>query len=240
MTSPSLPLPDLPDGLTVDDLAFAERGGLLPAVVQHAEDGRVLMVGHQDRAALIATLESGLATFFSRSRGRQWTKGETSGHTLRVVQVAVDCDRDTVLLRCLPAGPACHTGADTCFDHAPPPDAPSGGETPPPDAPSAGETPPPDTPSAGFLTELDALVAQRRAERPHGSYTTQLFDAGTRRIAQKVGEEGVETALAAVALEDAELLGESADLVYHLLVLLRSRGLSWSDLEAVLHQRHTG
>lgn len=217
MTGPDTPrctpVPLLPAGLTPADVDFAKGDGLVPGVVQHARTGQVLMVGYLDRDALAATLETGLATFFSRSRGRSWTKGETSGNVLRVEAVEVDCDRDTLLLHVAPAGPTCHTGDPTCFG---------------PDA----------RPVGSFLHELDALVGSRYAERPDGSYTTRLFEGGVRRIAQKVGEEGVETALAAVAQEDDDLLGESADLLYHLLVLLRSRGLGLDDVERVLRARH--
>lgn len=201
-----------PDGLTVDDVDFAKAGGLVPGVVQHALTGQVLMVGFLDRSALETTLSTGLATFWSRSREEQWTKGETSGNTLAVRSVEVDCDRDTLLLHAVPAGPTCHTGDKTCFGrHARP---------------------------GSFVHELDAVVASRHQERPEGSYTTRLFDGGVRRIAQKVGEEGVETALAAVVQADEDLLGESADLIYHLLVLLRSRGLGLGDVERVLRERH--
>lgn len=205
-------------GLQPEDLDYAKGQGLVTGVVQHASTGAVLMVGHLDEAAVRATLGTGLATFRSRTRGTQWTKGETSGNVLRVTSVDVDCDRDALLLRALPAGPTCHTGDETCFD------AGRGAVTEP--AP------------ASFLAELDALVAARREELPEGSYTTTLFTAGVRRVAQKVGEEGVETALAAVAQDDAELLGEAADLVYHLLVLLRSRDLGLADVERVLRLRH--
>lgn len=200
-----------PDGLGVADVDFAKSGGLVPGVVQHARTGQVLMVGFLDEGALRQTLETGLATFFSRSRGERWTKGETSGNTLAVEAVEVDCDRDTLLLHAIPAGPTCHTGDDTCF----------GAEALP----------------GSFVHELDAVVAGRHQEMPGGSYTTLLFEGGVRRIAQKVGEEGVETALAAVAQDDEDLLGESADLVYHLLVLLRSRGLGLADVERVLRRR---
>ncbi|MCE0487751.1 bifunctional phosphoribosyl-AMP cyclohydrolase/phosphoribosyl-ATP diphosphatase HisIE [Ornithinimicrobium sediminis] len=206
--------PVLPDGLTVEDLAFDKQGGLVPGVVQDLRTGQVLMVGYLDRAALRATLETGLATFHSRSRGTTWTKGETSGNTLTVERIEVDCDRDTLLLHCTPAGPTCHTGAVSCFSQQQPP-------------------------AASFVTTLDEVVAQRRAELPTGSYTTSLFEAGVRRVAQKVGEEGVETALAAVVEDDAALLGEAADLVYHLLVLLRSRDLGLADVETVLRERHS-
>jgi len=197
------------NGLAWDDLAWSKQDGLLPAIVQDADSLRVLMLGYMDRAALEATLAGGRVTFFSRSRERLWTKGETSGHHLDLVSVEADCDGDTLLVRARPAGPTCHRGTSSCFRDAP----------------------------AQALHALDALIAQRHAERPEGSYTTRLFDAGLRRIAQKVGEEGVEAALAAVAEDDAALLGEASDLLYHLLVLLRARGLSLRDVERVLEQR---
>lgn len=207
---------ELPDGLAPQDLAFGQRDGLLPAVVQDHRTGRVLMVGYQDVQALTATLETGLATFFSRSRQEQWVKGATSGNYLRVRSIEVDCDQDTVLLRCEPDGPTCHTGTQSCF----------GDPTPDLGGPQS------------FLVELEQTVAERDRERPEGSYTTSLLEGGVRRIAQKVGEEGVETALAAVAQEDPELIGESADLLYHLLVLLRARGLGLADVEEELRRRH--
>lgn len=218
-------LPLLPAGLTVEDVDFTKTDGLVPGVVQHAWTGQVLMVGFLDEQALQTTLSTGLATFFSRSRGGQWTKGETSGHTLAVQAVEVDCDRDTVLLHAIPTGPTCHTGDPTCFG---------------PDALLPGDAEPAKPPPSSFLTQLGDLVRSRHEERPEGSYTTRLFDGGVRGIAQKVGEEGVETALAALAQDDAELLGESADLLYHLLVLLRSRGLGLDEVEAVLRERHGG
>lgn len=194
------------------EVDFAKAGGLVPGVVQHARTGQVLMVGFLDEQALATTRETGLATFHSRSRGRQWTKGESSGNVLRVEAVEVDCDRDTLLIHALPQGPTCHTGDATCFG--------------------------PQARPGSFVHELDEVVRDRHAAMPEGSYTTSLFDGGVRRIAQKVGEEGVETALAAVAQDDDALLGESADLVYHLLVLLRSRGLGLADVEWVLRERH--
>lgn len=205
-----------PTGVTVDDVDFAKSGGQVPGVVQHARTGQVLMVGFLDREAFETTLRTGLATFRSRSRGELWTKGMTSGNTLAVETVEVDCDRDTLLLHALPAGPTCHTGDDTCF--------------------GAGAR----TPAGSFVRDLDELVRTRREELPEGSYTTSLFTGGIRRIAQKVGEEGVETALAAVAQDDEALLGEAADLVYHLLVLLRARDLGLADVERVLRERHAG
>lgn len=197
----------------IDALAWDKQDGLLPAVVQDAASLRVLMLGYMDRAALRATLDSGHVTFFSRSKQRQWTKGESSGHFLDLVSIETDCDRDTLLVRALPHGPTCHLGRDSCFPHAP------------------GD-------ALAFLGELDVLIAQRERERPAGSYTTGLFERGVRSIAQKVGEEGVETALAAVAEDDSALAGEAADLLFHLQVLLRARGLSLADAVAVLQQRH--
>lgn len=191
-------------------LAWDKQGGLVPAVVQHADTLQVLMLGYMDRTALQATLESGRVTFFSRSRQRLWVKGGTSGHHLTVVALEADCDRDTLLVQVRPAGPTCHLGRPSCFAEAP----------------------------SDFLAELDAVVERRHRERPAGSYTSTLFDGGVRRIAQKVGEEGVETALAAVVQDDDALLGESADLLFHLQVLLRARGLSLAGAVAVLRERH--
>ncbi len=193
----------------IEALAWDKQGGLLPAIVQDAATLRVLMLGYMDRAALAATLASGQVTFYSRSKQRLWTKGESSGHVLALVSVDVDCDADTLLVQARPHGPTCHLDRTSCF----------------PDAPGDG------------LAELDALIARRERERPQGSYTTRLFEGGIRRIAQKVGEEGVETALAAVAQDDDALLGEAADLLYHLTVLLRARGLSLEDARQVLAAR---
>ncbi|WP_289019637.1 bifunctional phosphoribosyl-AMP cyclohydrolase/phosphoribosyl-ATP diphosphatase HisIE [uncultured Ornithinimicrobium sp.] len=215
--------------LQVADVDFAKAGGLVPGVVQDARTAEVLMVGFLDADALGTTLRTGLATFRSRSRGGLWTKGETSGHTLRVVSVDVDCDRDTLLIHALPAGPTCHTGDTTCFDAAR--GDRRGAAEGPVGAGSAHGT-------GTFLPVLDAVVADRRAALPEGSYTTRLFTDGVRRIAQKVGEEGVETALAGVVQDDEALLGESADLLYHLIVLLRARDLSLADVEDVLRRRH--
>jgi phosphoribosyl-ATP pyrophosphohydrolase/phosphoribosyl-AMP cyclohydrolase len=159
------------------------------------------------------TQATGHVTFFSRSKQRLWTKGEISGHLLVVRSIKVDCDADTLLISAEPLGPTCHEGSTSCF--------------------GATARPP-----LGFLANLDALVASRHSDMPQGSYTTSLFEGGVRRMAQKVGEEGVETALAAVAQGDDELLGESADLVFHLIVLLRARGLSLVDVARVLAERH--
>ena len=198
----------------LDALDFGKAGGLLPAIVQHADTGAVLMLGYMDAQALARTRESGRVTFYSRSKGRHWTKGETSGHWLELVALHADCDNDAVLVRARPAGPTCHLGNASCFA--------SGAALP-----------------LAFLGELDALVARRERERPAGSYTTRLFEEGVQRIAQKVGEEGVETALAAVAQPDpAALRDEAADLVYHLLVLLRARGLDLVSVVDRLRERH--
>ena len=191
-----------------------KAGGLVPAIVQDADSLRVLMLGYMDRAALAATREAGLVTFFSRSKGRLWTKGETSGHMLDVVSIEADCDADALLVLARPRGPTCHLQRASCFADAPVSSA-------------AGRV----------LARLDRLVAAREAQRPQDSYTTRLFASGVRRIAQKGGEEGVETALAAVAEEDEALVGEAADLAYHLLVLLRARGLGLAELEARLDER---
>lgn len=197
------------DGLAWDKASKDGSDGLLPAIVQDAGNQRVLMLGYMDRAALRHTLASGRVTFFSRSRQRQWSKGERSGNVLELVSIQPDCDADTLLVLARPAGPTCHLGRVSCFA---------------------------DTPGDA-LAELDAVIAGRERERPTDSYTTRLFDAGVRTIAQKVGEEAVETVLAAVAQDDAALLGEAADLLYHLIVLLRARGLSLQAAIAVLAQR---
>jgi phosphoribosyl-ATP pyrophosphohydrolase/phosphoribosyl-AMP cyclohydrolase len=194
-------------------LDWVKGDGLLPAIVQHWRSGEVLMLGYMNAEALAQTQASGHVTFFSRSRQRLWIKGESSGHSLIVKSITVDCDADTLLVKAEPLGPTCHVGTSSCF----------GTSVRPP---------------LGFLAELDALVERRHAERPAGSYTTSLFDGGIRRMAQKVGEEGVETALAAVAQNDDELLGESADLVFHLTVMLRARGLSLTDVASRLAERH--
>lgn len=194
----------------IQALAWDKQDGLLPAIVQDATGGRVLMLGYMDRAALDATLATRRVTFYSRSRQRLWMKGEISGDVLELVSLQADCDDDTLLVQARPHGPTCHLGRASCFAEAP----------------------------GDFLAELDALVARRERERPEGSYSTRLFEGGVRRIAQKVGEEGVETALAAVAQDDAALLGEAADLLFHLTVLLRARGLGLADVVAVLRDRH--
>jgi len=195
-----------------DALAWEKQGGLLPAIVQDADSLRVLMLGYMSRESLAATLASGKVTFFSRSKQRLWTKGESSGHALELVSVEADCDRDSLLVLAKPQGPTCHTGTASCFPQAP----------------------------GDAVAALDAVVAQRKSAPADASYTRKLFDAGIARIAQKVGEEGVETALAAVTADHDALRGEAADLTYHLLVLLQARGLDWNAVRAELARRAGG
>ena len=190
--------------------------GLVPAIVQDAFDGRVLMQAYMNREALANTLDNGLVTFWSRSRDELWIKGATSGNTLQLVKIHADCDADCLLVLAIPAGPACHRETATCFDDG------------------TNQTAPP----LAFLAELERVIAQRYEDRPEGSYTTKLFDAGVKRIAQKVGEEGVETALAAATGDTGELKNEAADLLYHLLVLLRDSGLTVEDIVETLRKRH--
>lgn len=216
--APGAPL----DVADVAGLDFGKAGGLLPAIVQHAESGAVLMLGYMNPEALRETLTRRRVVFFSRSRQRLWEKGETSGHTLDVAAVRTDCDRDTLLVTALPAGPVCHLGTDTCFGAAPPVEI----------GRRCGEGP------LAFLDDLEAVIAQRLAERPEGSYTARLQAQGPNRIAQKVGEEGLEVALAAVAEPDGKLIGEAADLLYHLLILLKSRDLRLEQVVAELKSRH--
>ena len=207
------PTPETEDSLATLD--FAKGGGLLPAVVQHAEDGSVLMVGWMDLDAARETLRRGRVVFWSRSKQRLWEKGETSGNRLAVRSVSADCDRDTLLVQAMPSGPTCHTGTATCFGD-------DGGTA------TAG----------GFLSELETLISTRLREAPEGSYTARLASQGVKRIAQKVGEEGVETALAATGGGRDELVSESADLLYHLLVLLRVKDIPLAEVEHELARRH--
>ena len=200
----------------IEALAWDKQAGLIPAIVQHATSGAVLMLAYMNRDALRATLERGRAVFYSRSRQQLWEKGQSSGHTLRVTAIRKDCDSDTLLVSALPDGPACHLGTASCFGDEPA---------------SVGE-------QLAFLAELEAIIALRIAGSPESSYTASLYGKGTSRMAQKVGEEGLEVALAAVGETDGRLLGESADLVYHLLVLLRSRGLGIQAVVDELRDRH--
>ena len=201
------------------ELDWDKGGGLLPAIVQDAGSGAVLMLGYMNRQALEMTQAGGRVTFWSRSKGRLWTKGETSGHFLQVKEIAADCDGDTLLILAEPLGPACHRGTATCW----------------------GEQPPrAEAQQVAFLSRLEQVIMQRIATRPPGSYTAKLLAEGTRRIAQKVGEEGLELALAGVAQSDREIIGEAADLLYHTLLLLKVKGLSLSQVVVELEARHLG
>ena len=205
--------------MTLDDvgtLDWGKGGGLLPAIVQHARTGRVLMLGYMNDAALRETLGGGRVVFYSRSRETLWLKGETSGHYLNVVDVSTDCDSDAILVLADPIGPTCHTGSESCFA----------------DAAST------DAQRLAFLALLENIIANRIADQPEDSYTAQLFAKGPSRIAQKVGEEGVETALAAVTRDDQGLVSECADLLFHLLVLLKSRAISLETVVDELRARH--
>lgn len=200
----------------IERIDWDKGDGLVPAIVQHARSGSVLMLGYMDRAALSATLARGRVVFFSRSKRRLWEKGETSGNFLQLEAVHADCDADTLLVGALPAGPVCHTGSASCFG----------------DAPLTAAAP------LAFLPQLEQLIAQRIADAPEGSYTARLHAGGVRRVAQKVGEEGLEVALAGAGEPDAALVAESADLIYHLLVLLRSRGVALAAVIDELQRRH--
>jgi phosphoribosyl-ATP pyrophosphohydrolase/phosphoribosyl-AMP cyclohydrolase len=197
----------------LDSLAWDKMDGLLPAVVQDASTSQILMLGYMNRDALAATLNSGFVTFFSRSKQRLWQKGETSGDRLALRSVRTDCDEDALLVLADPQGPTCHLGTASCFGEA-------------------------EASGAAWLGELERVIQGRAAAPPEESYTARLLAAGLPRIAQKVGEEGVETALAAVTADDAALTGEAADLLYHLIVLLHARGLSLEDAITVLRERH--
>ncbi|MGQ4276164.1 bifunctional phosphoribosyl-AMP cyclohydrolase/phosphoribosyl-ATP diphosphatase HisIE [Pseudidiomarina sp. E22-M8] len=191
---------------------FSKQQDLVPAIVQHALTGEVLMQGYMNADAVAATLAEQRVTFFSRSKQRLWCKGECSGHYLELVSLHTDCDQDSLLALALPQGPTCHLGTESCFS-----------------ADDYSEHP--------LLSQLMRIIQSREANADGSSYTERLLAEGSKRAAQKVGEEGVETALAAVADDRDELLNESADLLYHLLVLLRSKNLELTDVLAVLHQR---
>lgn len=223
------------------DLDFQKMPNqLIPAIVQDAATGQVLMLGYFNAEAWARTQAEGRVTFYSRAKQRLWTKGETSGHFLQVVSLHVDCDQDTVLVRAQPSGPTCHRGTVSCFDLAEP-ELAVGSAAPAPNSSfgivvGAGVPAPP----VSFLAELDRLIERRRqlpAEEP-GSYTVRLFEKGLARIAQKVGEEAIETVIDAMAGNTAGVTGEAADLVYHLLVLLRASGSSLEQMVEVLRQRH--
>ena len=194
-------------------LDFEKTNGLIPAIIQDNETNKVLMLGYMSKESLAETERLGKVTFFSRSKNRLWTKGEESGNFLYVVSMKEDCDQDTLLIKVNPAGPVCHTGADTCFDET-------------------------NKEDVLFLKYLQHFIEKRFQEKPEGSYTTSLFNSGVNRMAQKVGEEAVESVIEATNGTDDRLVYESADLIYHLIVLLTSKGLSIEDLARELKSRH--
>lgn len=201
--------------LTVQQLAqldWDKTQGMMPVIVQHSVSGEVLMHGYMNKEALAKTLQEGNVTFFSRTKNRLWTKGESSGNFLKIVSITPDCDNDTLLVLANPIGPTCHLGTSSCFSHA--------------------------APDWTFLYQLEQLLASRKNGDPESSYTAKLYASGTKRIAQKVGEEGVETALAATVNDRHELTNEASDLIYHLLVLLQDQDLDFSTIIANLRSRH--
>ncbi|MDR1682210.1 MAG: bifunctional phosphoribosyl-AMP cyclohydrolase/phosphoribosyl-ATP diphosphatase HisIE [Candidatus Symbiothrix sp.] len=195
------------------NLDFNKMGGLIPAVIQDNRTGKVLMLGFMNPEALAKTQETGKVTFFSRTKNRLWTKGETSGHFLNVVSMAEDCDHDSLLIKVNPQGPVCHTGSDTCFNEK-------------------------NSEDILFLKYLQDFIVRRKQEMPEGSYTTSLFQKGVGRMAQKVGEEAVETIIEAMSGNDERLLYEGSDLLYHLIVLLTYKGYRLEDLARELEKRH--
>ncbi len=199
-----------------DNIDWKKGRGLVPAIVQHAVTGRVLMLGYMNAKALAETQASELVTFYSRSRNCLWTKGETSGNRLKLRNIELDCDGDTLLVQATPTGPTCLLEKSSCFD---------------PDA---------ELPGFGFVGQLETIIKDRMKDQPKDSYTAQLINAGVQRIAQKIGEEGVEVALAATKGDRQEIISEAADLIYHVLVLLNHQGLSFADVAQQLETRHCG
>lgn len=187
--------------------------GLVSAIVQDANTLQVLMLGYMNKAAFEKTLATKRVTFYSRSRETLWVKGETSGNFLNLISLAADCDKDALLIEAIPEGPTCHLGTKTCWGEAVPE-------------------------SLGFIRQLQSVVQQRHRDMPKGSYTTELFNSGVNRMAQKVGEEAVETVIEAMAANRERLIYEASDLIYHLLVLLESQAITLADLEVELHSRH--
>ncbi|MBR9727075.1 bifunctional phosphoribosyl-AMP cyclohydrolase/phosphoribosyl-ATP diphosphatase HisIE [Shewanella intestini] len=196
----------------LNNVDWDKQQGLMPAIIQNHLTGKVLMLGYMDKAALDKTLNTGLVTFFSRSKQRLWTKGEESGNTLQLVAIDNDCDNDTFLVQVIPNGPTCHKGTESCWKD--------------------GQAHP-------FVDNLTNVIISRKSQSPDTSYTASLFDRGTKRIAQKVGEEGLETALAAATHDKEELINEASDLMYHLIVLLEDQQLSMADINQNLLARHT-
>ncbi|MBS7375446.1 MAG: bifunctional phosphoribosyl-AMP cyclohydrolase/phosphoribosyl-ATP diphosphatase HisIE [Muribaculaceae bacterium] len=194
-------------------LDFDKMGGLIPAIIQDARTKNVLMLGFMNKEAYEKTLEINKVTFFSRTKNRLWTKGEESGHFLDVVSIESDCDNDTLLIKAIPNGPVCHTGSATCFN---------------------------DNNEFGieFLTHLQDFIEKRYQEMPEGSYTTSLFNSGVNRMAQKVGEEAIETVIEATNGTDGRMMYEAADMLYHLMVLFTSKGRRIEELAEALYRRH--
>ena len=196
------------------NLDFNKQGGLIPAIIQDAKTDKVLMLGYMNQEALEKTEKEGIVTFFSRSKQRLWTKGETSNNFLHVVDIKVDCDEDTLLIKVNPDGPTCHTGADTCWDEVNNPG------------------------QAGWLNHLKAVIRERKNNPSEKSYTASLFEKGTNKIAQKVGEEAVELVIEAMDSNDNLFKDEAADLLFHYLVLLEQRGIDFDEIIDVLRERH--
>jgi phosphoribosyl-ATP pyrophosphohydrolase/phosphoribosyl-AMP cyclohydrolase len=198
--------------MNIKELNFDKNTGLLPAIVQDAATGKVLMLGYMDEAAIQITLKTQKVTFFSRSKNRLWTKGETSGHWLNLVSIQVDCDQDTLLVKAQPVGPTCHTGNDTCFEEI--------------------------NQNDNFLWELERIIHHRKANPKEGSYTTKMFQKGINKMAQKVGEEAVELVIEAKDDNDELFLNEAADLMYHYILLLAAKNKNLHDVVEVLKSRH--
>ena len=194
-------------------LTFDEKTGLIPAIVQDSNTGKVLMLGYMNPEALETTRKNGRVTFFSRSKQRLWTKGEESGHFLELVSISEDCDQDALLVKAIPHGPTCHKGTDTCW----------------------GEE---NTGQFGFLTALEGVIRDRRKNTPENSYVSSLFSKGINKIAQKVGEEAVELVIESKDDSEELFLNESADLLFHYLILLQAKGYTLSDVVDILKQRH--
>lgn len=202
--------------LSGDTIDWNKSDGLVPAIVQHGITGRVLMLGYMNAKALEVTQTSGFVTFFSRSRSCLWTKGETSGNKLALADIELDCDGDTLLITAIPAGPTCHLEKNSCFDRSV------------------------EMPGFGFVGRLESIIKERIAHPASESYTAELIDAGIYRIAQKIGEEGIEVALAATKGDHEEIISEAADLIYHVLVLLQHQDLDFAAVARQLEIRHRG
>ena len=195
------------------NIDFEKDNGLIPAIIQHAHSGEVLMLGYMNSEAFQKSKDSGKVTFFSRSKQRLWTKGETSGNYLEIMDMQVDCDKDTLLIQAIPSGPVCHKGTDTCFNLST---------------------------NKGFVGQLDQTIQAYKQNPEEASYTSSLFAEGIDRISQKVGEEAVELVIASKNEDKKRVISEGADLIYHTLVLLAEKNLSWEDIENELAQRKKG